>query len=724
MVVCCGLLACGSDPEPKGTETKGIESPSSPRSGSTPISRKNSSTVRPTFSGLPTRRLRAELDLESALRDRVRAQNCDDHLKELTQTPRLAGSKDSERVAAYLDATLESWGYQVERHEYLVLLPIPVRIVVEMSEPVVFSASIREAPIDRDLDTQHGDAILPYNAYSPDCDLDAPVVYANYGRREDYARLEEMGVRFRGAIVVARYGKIFRGSKAAIAEEMGAAALLLYSDPADDGFFRGDVYPAGPYRPKGAVERGSILHTFVYPGDPGTPGRPSLDDAEQLTYEEMGSLPQLPTTCLSAVDIEPILSHLKGPTVPSGWQGALGFTYHVGGSRFVNVHLLLEMDSALRRISNVVATRPGIEYPDEEIIIGNHRDAWVRGAVDAGSGTAVLMETARALAEAADQGQGPKRTVRFAFWDAEEFGMIGSTEWGEQFKERLQKQCVAYINLDSAVSGRQLRASGVPSLRSFLGELLRSVPGPRGSNRAEELEDEAGTIRFGRLGSGSDYTVFLEHLGIASMDLASTGPYGVYHSAADTYRYLDTFSDPDFSEHARMCRLLSTVVSRLARVDLLPFDYESYGRDIRESAQAVESKFPSLDLGEIANLGSEIATAGKAINGARRALLEKDLPLEARNELNGRLFRAERRLLMKNGLPDRPWYRHALAAPDPDLGYGAALLPPLTDALRTGDRNRIQNAGTNLASTLRGFLSELTALRLAMERRLPAALGN
>lgn len=654
---------------------------------------------------------------ERTIRARIKAENCDTYLKRLTQTPHLAGTDANLKTADYVAQLMRSWGYQVETTEYHVLLPYPKSIEVEMVAPRAFAAGLREQPMTEDLDTQTPDAVMPYIAYSPDCDMTAPLVYANYGTAEDFAELDKMGVDVRGQIVLVRYGKIFRGSKAKLAEERGAAGLILYSDPADDGFAKGDVYPKGPYRPASAVQRGSILYIFEHPGDPGTPGRPSMPDAEQLRYGDMTSLPLIPTTCISYEDAEPFLRELDGFTVPESWKGALPFAYHVGGTGSVKVHLKIEMDDRLRVIRNTIATMPGIQFPDETIVVGNHRDAWVFGAVDPSSGTAVMLEAARAIADVKKGGRPPRRTIKFATWDAEEFGMIGSTEWGEQFAAELTKNCVAYINVDAAVSGPNLGASGVPSLQSFVMSALEKVPGPSGeASRARELVDGNGRPKYGSLGSGSDYAVFLNHLGIPCLDFSSSGPYGVYHSLFDSYLWMRRNADPQFLNHASMAQVMATVTTRLADAAILPHDFTTTGEFIADAARTLEERYPKLDLREIKKIADEVSRFGADINRAVAQKLAGGATNDQLVRWNAILLGAERKLLMTDGYATRSWFRHVLFAPRRRLGYGGGTLPPLEDFLERGDNEGAQKEAGRVMESLRAFRDQLSLAATVIAR--------
>ncbi len=698
------FMGCGSTP---GEENRATEPVAQEEGHEAAVSQQPS--VRPLES-------RQQLEAEDLLRRRVDASRCQEFLKELTRLPHLAGSKRNAQLAEYLVNTLQRFGYRIERHKYDVLLPYPVQVQVEMVEPAAFSASLREKPLELDLDTR-AEAVLPYNAYSPDCDITAPVVYVNYGRREDFEQLKSLGIECRGKIVMARYGHIYRGAKASLANQYGALGLLLYSDPADDGFVKGDPYPHGRFRPASAVERGSILDISTYPGDPGTPGTASLPGSDQLTFDEMKSLPNIPTTCLSQEDARPMLENMKGQVVPKGWQGGIAITYHLGNLDTVRVRLHLEMDYSLRRIENITASLTGLRCPDEVILTGNHRDAWVHGAIDPGSGTAVLLEAARVLADANAAGQGLDRTVRFGFWDAEEFGMIGSTEYGEQFAKQLTEECVAYINVDSAVSGSKLRVAGVPSLATFANDVFASIPKETGNGHLiDDMRNGDRKLKYGSLGSGSDYAVFLEHLGIDCLDIASGGSHGVYHSTYDTYVFAKRFADPGFINHKIMAQVVATTVSRLGRARILPFDFARAGEHLTEVKERMEAKNTSLDLSEIAELAQQIANTGRGINESIAKLTTREISLELRLQLNRKIFQAGRKLLLPEGLKARPWYRHALFAPHPDKGYGTEDLPPITDALLIDDRDQAQDGATRLVAVLRGYLRELQSLQLLLNR--------
>jgi len=549
-------------------------------------------------------------------------------------------------------------------------------------------------------------------------------VYANYGSPEDFQKLEQMKVDVRGKIVVVRYGQNFRGVKAFEAQERGAAGVLIYSDPADDGWRRGDKYPQGPWRPDTGAQRGSIGYMFEFAGDPTTPGVASvtsLPDSKRVPAEQSLQMPKIPTTPLSYADAWPILQHLGGPDSPRDWQGALPFTYHVGpGPAKVKIHL--KQDYQFRTIWDVTGLVRGSEWPDEWVVAGNHRDAWVYGAVDPNSGTAAMLETVHGIGELLKSGWKPKRTIVFGSWDAEEQGLIGSTEWGEQHADELAN-AAAYFNVDVAVSGPKFGASSVPSLKQFIREVTKAVPSPKGgtvyeawgkANKAgagPQEEASGGTYRppeaqttadvpVGDLGSGSDYTVFLQHLGVPSTDIGSTGPYGVYHSAFDNFNWFKKFGDPDFTYEQEMARVYGLEVLRMADSDVLPYDYEEYGKEIAAYIDAAKKKAET----KFGNRTPNFTTATEAARhfqeaGSKISDKQRKLRVNPTN-LNQTLRKAERALLIPDGLPDRTWYRHAIYAPGRYTGYAAVVIPGVNEAIDKGNPEQTGQQIAVLAAAL------------------------
>jgi N-acetylated-alpha-linked acidic dipeptidase len=496
--------------------------------------------------------------------------------------------------------------------------------------------------------------------------------------------------------------------KAFIAQERGAAGVLIYSDPADDGWKRGDKYPRGPWHPDSGVQRGSIGYMFQYSGDPTTPGIasvPSLPESKRTSPEKATQMPKIPTTPISYADAWPILQHLNGLESPRDWQGALPFTYHVGPGP-VRVKMHLKQDYQYRTIWDVIGRVRGAEMPDEWVVSGNHRDAWVYGAVDPNSGTAAMLESVHGISQLLKAGWKPKRTLIFASWDAEEEGLIGSTEWGEQ-NEAALANATAYLNMDVAVAGPRFGASSVPSLKQFLRDVSKAVAAPDGGTvydgwkktssetpAAKETTTNGYTlpaaqakpdVPVGDLGSGSDYTVFLQHLGVPSTDIGSTGPYGVYHSVFDNFQWFKKFADPTFVYEQQMARFYGIEAIRMADADVLPFDYEEYGKEISAYLDAAKKKADGRFGKQSPSFAGAAEAAKRLEDVGARALEQQKRPSADSAKLNQALRATERALLLPQGLPNRPWYRHAIYAPGQYTGYAAVVIPGVNEAIDRGD---------------------------------------
>lgn len=646
-------------------------------------------------------------------------------------------------MAEYVAEQYRAAGLETEIVEYRVWMNYPKQIRVDVVAPagVKMPPSGREH-VEGDPFQDHPEVVMPFNGFSPSGEVEAEIVYANYGQPEDLDKLAEMKIDVRGKILLVRYGENFRGVKSFVAQERGAAGVLIYSDPIDDGYFKGDIYPKGPWRPWDAVQRGSILYMFMYPGDPTTPGKASLAELnpkERIAPEEAASLPRIPTTPLSPNQAAPLLQNLGGPESPREWQGALPFTYHVGPGP-VRVRMKLVQEYAYRPIWNVIGKVRGTEMPDEWIVAGNHRDPWVFGAVDPNSGTAAQLEAARGIGELLKTGWRPRRTLVFASWDAEEQGLIGSTEWVEQHTAALGDS-VAYLNIDSGVAGPDFGASAVPSLKQFVRDVTRSVPSPKGgsvydvwlatSRKEQERKKQPAPalvgeeprqpeakpspdVEVGDLGSGSDYTPFLQHLGVPATDVSSGGDYGVYHSVFDNFAWYKRFADPDFLYQQQMARVYGVEMLRLAQADVLPFDYQDYGKEItafiqdakRKARKAFGDDAPSFDAAlEAARRFTE---AGAALN-AHRAQMPADTA-----GLNRVLRQAERALLLNAGLPRRPWFRHAIFAPGIYTGYAAVVIPGVNEAIDAKSKDRT-------AAQLGVLVQAVTRAAALMESYRPAA---
>ena len=650
------------------------------------------------------------------------------HLRILTQAPHVAGTPEDKATADYVAQKFREAGLDAEIVEYRVWLNYPSEISVDVTAPsgVHMHGPTREH-VEGDPLADDPRVITPFNAMSPSGDAEAEVVYANYGSPEDFKKLEQMKVDVRGKIVVVRYGQNFRGVKAFVAQEHGAAGLIIYSDPADDGWRRGDKYPEGPWRPTTGVQRGSIGYMFQFPGDPTTPGIasvPSLPDDKRTPPEQSAQLPKIPTTPLSYGDAWPILEHLGGPDSPRDWQGALPFTYHLGPGP-VKVKMHLKQDYQFRTIWDVIGRVRGSELPDEWVVAGNHRDAWVYGAVDPNSGTAAMLETVHGFGELLKSGWRPKRTIILGSWDGEEEGLIGSTEWGEQHESELAN-AVAYFNMDVAVSGPKFGAASVPSLKQFLRDVAKAVPSPKGgtvydswqkenqpgAESAQSPTEAIGDIKripaaqskadvpVGDLGSGSDYTVFLQHLGVPSADVSSTGSYGVYHSAFDNFNWFKKFGDPDFVYEQQMARIFGISIIRMADADILPYDYEEYAKEIVSYIDSAKKKAQTEFSGQTVNFTEATQAAHHFEQAAAKTLIrQQDSPRDAA-KLNQTLRDAERALLVPAGLPNRPWFRHVIYAPGQYTGYAAVVIPGINEAIDKHDLARTRQQIAVLAAAL------------------------
>lgn len=658
-----------------------------------------------------------------------------EHLKTLTSAPHWASSPEDYATAVYVADKFKAAGIDTKIVPYNVLLNKPIKIQIEAFDAQGKKLMSGPTPEHVDPEKYGGDPfqddprILPaFNGSSPSGDVTADVVYANYGTLADFKKLAELGVSVKDKIVIVRYGGNFRGVKVYIAQQYGAKGVLIYSDPADDGYYRGDIYPKGPFRPDSAVQRGSVQFLPIYPGDAQTPGvasTPELADAKRVT-DTRGNEPSIPANPISYHDAMPILKCLGGAESPRNWQGALPFTYHLGGTNKVKVHMHLEQDIALRTIWDVIGTIPGTDktQKDDWVVAGNHRDAWVFGAVDPNSGTAAMLETVHGLGELLKQGWRPKRTIVLGSWDAEEEGLIGSTEWVEDNATRLA-HAVAYFNTDVGVSGSEFKAAAVPSLKQFVREIAQQVPSPKGGTVYEQWKiaqqsdaerrmtasatfpatsgrsavgDPDNEVHVGNLGSGSDYTPFIQHLGVPSTDIGSEGPYGVYHSAFDNYNWFIRFADPTFVYEQQQARVFGLEILHMADTDVLPYDYQSYGKEIigylESASRRASAARMSLDFGPAQAAARRFEASGAAIRTVQLA------PPTNATKLNQGLRDAENALLASDGLPHRPWYKHLIYAPGEFTGYAAVVIPGVSEGISAPDPARAQAQLTVLAEAL------------------------
>jgi N-acetylated-alpha-linked acidic dipeptidase len=674
---------------------------------------------------------------QRALEQRFRAIPQPDRLREymkvITEEPHHAGSQNSKKVADYILAKFKEWNLDAAIEEFEALLPTPKERSLELLEPARYRAQLREPVISDDKDSSDTGQLPTFNAYSGDGDVTGQLVYVNYGRPEDYLELAKMKVDVKGKIVIARYGASWRGIKVKVAHENGAIGCLIYSDPRDDGYFRGDIYPGGPFRPEHGVQRGSVMDMPIHPGDPLTPGWAGEKGGKKLSRAEAKTLMKIPVLPISYADALPLLKQLRGPVVPEAWRGSLPVTYHAGPGPAV-VRLRASFDWSVRPIYNVIARIPGRELPDEWIIHGNHHDAWVNGADDPTSGNVALMEEARALAELLKSGWRPRRTIILASWDAEEWGLIGSTEWAEKHAAELDRKAVVYFNSDSTSKGR-LNLGGSHTLERFLNEVARDIADPGSGKtlqqvnrerltelaRTEEAKKDAARrdLRISALGSGSDYTPFLQHLGIASANLGFGGEgdsAGIYHSIYDTFDWYTKYSDGTFVYGRTLSQTIGTAVLRMAQADALPFEFtnlaDTVGRYVEEVTRLHKDAAgaPALDFSP---LQSGVAALRKSAESYEAAFQKSALDRVNAAELGRALIRVERAALGA-GLPRRDWYRHRLYAPGYYTGYGVKTLPGVREAIeqKMWDEARAQITETAAALTAMAAAIDAATQRL------------
>ena len=720
-------------------------------------------------------------------------ENARSWLRTLTEEPHAAGTFADKKTALFVFDKLKEWGWQVDMAEYEVLLNYPAKPpTLALIQPNNRILSLVEDSNLADKDSASPDAFPAFHGYGVSGTAQGQVVYANHGRPEDYATLEKLGVDVRDKIVLVRYGEIFRGLKVRNAQKRGAKGILIFSDPADDGYGRGDVYPNGPFRSGSSLQRGSVQFLSLGPGDPSTPNGPSLRGAKRLPFHPFNGFPievgdgsssstnkklweketglirddyyaSIPSLPISYDAARPILEALGGPNVPAGWQGGLPFAYHVGPGP-AEVSFSIQMDYAVRTIWNVIATIKGDAEPNSWVMIGNHRDAWVYGAVDPGSGTATTLETCRAIGAAVKAGWKPRRTLVYASWDAEEYGLVGSTEWADEHAKEIDSKALMMLNVDSAVSGNDLDMDGVPSLRDLMLDSLGAITDIRtgkslkqiwtdrkrsawaGASAIDTIDPlwdkpaaEPGAVarpqkfspQLNPLGSGSDYTAFLDHLGIPAVDVGFGGKYGVYHSVFDNFYWMEKFCDPEFLTHVQAARLYTVIAMRAAAADVAPLKFVPYGEALRENVDDLrriverKAKAPQAVAGKTYVAFDGLETLVKSVKGfqAQAALLDQatkelasldkidPVKLSATNEA---LKRVERAFLLDEGLPSRPWFKHAIYAPGLTTGYASWPLPGVRQSL-------LDNDAKMLAAELPKLVARIDAASLALKTATTAA---
>ena len=694
----------------------------------------------PSLAGYSTDGARTERDWESKFRDIPSPDNQRDYMKRLTARPHHVGSAYDKDNAEWLLAKFKEWGLDAQIENFDVLFPTPKERVVELLEPTKFKALLQEPALAVDPTSNQQTEQLPvYHAYSADGDVTAPLVYVNYGVPEDYEKLDRLGISVKGAIVIARYGESWRGIKPKVAAEHGAVGCIIYSDPHDDGYYVDNVFPEGPMRNKTGAQRGSVMDMPVYPGDPLTPGVGAVPGAKRLDLKDAKTITKIPVLPISYGDAQPLLSALKGPVAPEGWRGSLAITYHISPGP-AKVHLVVKSNWDTKRLYDVIFKIPGATYPDEWIVRGNHHDAWVNGAEDPISGAVAEMEEARALAELLKQGWKPKRTIIYALWDGEEPGLLGSTEWAETHADELRQHAAVYINTDGNGRGF-LDADGSHTLEKFINGVAKDIPDPekkisvwqrarshaitdaKNDDDRKEVRRRA-DLRIPALGSGSDYTVFVDHLGVASLNLSYDGEddSGIYHSIYDDFYWYTHFSDSDFSYGRALSQTAGTAVMRLADADILPFEFSNFADTVHKYtdelqkllkkkqdevaeqnqqledgdlaaiadprkpyvAPAAEAVPPHLNFAPLLNASEALTRSaerfqkalGKATQDGRSAPAASSI-----QSLNAKLIQSERKLTSGDGLPGRPWFKHMIYAPGFYTGYGVKTIPGVREAI-------------------------------------------
>jgi len=689
--------------------------------------------------------------------------NLREWMRHITSRPHHVGSPWGKQVAEFIAEKFRAWGYQTHIEEFHVLFPTPKVRLLELVAPEKFTARLAEPALPEDATSSQLAEQLPvYNAYAVDGDVTGQLVYVNYGVPADYEVLQRRGVDVRGKIVLARYGASWRGIKPKVAAEHGAIGCIIYSDPRDDGYFQGDVYPEGPWRNELGAQRGSVADMPLFPGDPLTPGVGATRDAKRLPVHGAPTLTKIPVLPISYADALPLLRALGGPMAPPEWRGALPAPYHLGPGP-ATVRLKVEFNWELKPAYDVIARLPGSEFPDQWILRGNHHDAWVNGADDPTSGMVALMEEARVVGELVKSGWRPKRTIVYAAWDAEEPGLLGSTEWAERHADELREKAVAYINSDSNGRGF-LGMAGSHTLEKFINQVAREVPDPQtgvsvwhrararriaeGDEQARREARERPELRIGALGSGSDYTPFLQHLGIASLNLGYGGEDGggSYHSIYDSFDHFTRFGDPGFDYGIALVQTAGRATLRLANADYLPFEFTSFAetvsryvtelsellarlrRETEETNRQIEEKslqlaadpklpfvppepkaaVPTLSFEPLQKALAQLQESAKAYGEALQAASGKPRPAGTGQALDSILLKAERALTRPEGLPRRPWFKHFIYAPGFYTGYGVKTLPGIREAIEQRNWAEAEQHIAILAEVLTRFTQDIT----------------
>ncbi|HIG41742.1 MAG TPA: M28 family peptidase [Gammaproteobacteria bacterium] len=707
--------------------------------------------------------------LEVEFDQAISASEQDAWLRLFSAKPHHAGSKASKEVAHAIAELFISWGYDTRIEEYEILLPTPKLRTLELTAPTTYQASLTEDSLDEDPSTSiRANLLPPYNAFSVDGDVEAELVFINYGRPEDHELLERYGVDLKGKIAIAKYGKSWRGIKPKLAAEKGAIGTIIYSDPADDGYSRGDVYPLGPYKHESGVQRGSVMDMPTYPGDVLTPGVGATARAKRLKIKDASTITKIPVLPISYKDALPLLAAMGGSTVPAEWVGGLPITYHLGPGP-ARVRLKLEFNWNKTTIYNVIARLEGSELPDEWVIRGNHHDGWNHGANDPLSGMVALLAEAKSVAQLAQSGKPPARTVIYSAWDAEEPGLIGSTEWAEHHASDLKKHAVAYLNTDGNSRGF-VRIGGSHTLERFFNQVMDDVSDPQtgvpvserlrasvavfGSDKQKKKMAAKKDISLYPLGSGSDYTPFLQHLGIASANLSFSGEgsSGSYHTLYDTYEHHTQWRDPGLDYSVALSKVAGRATLRLANAPVLPFEFsnlvahvsdyidelEELGNKMRKDTNktnelldkgtyglALDSKkslgpparnetVPHFNFAPLKNAMSRLRNASDGLG--RIDLANKNLSTGQQKVLNKILYTSERYLTRERGLPGRPWYKHHIYAPGLYTGYGVKTIPGVREAIEIREFDKVSEQIEIAAEVLDSLSARLEEAVLLLDK--------
>jgi N-acetylated-alpha-linked acidic dipeptidase len=707
---------------------------------------------------------RAQRDLESRLDARIDAEDMDDWLRRMSAEPHHVGSAAGKANAEFMAELFESWGYDTEIAEYEILLPTPRERSIELVGPTSYTAGLREDTLPEDPSTAVRETLLaPYNAFSRDGDVEAELVFVNYGIPEDYEILERYGIDVEGKIVIAKYGRSWRGIKPKLAGEKGAIGAIIYSDPADDGYGAGDVYPDGPYKNESGVQRGSVMDMPTYPGDVLTPGRGATRNAERLDPNEAPTITEIPVLPISYRDALPLLSAMGGEVVPKEWRGDLPITYHLGPGP-AKVRLTAEFDWNMVTAYNVIARLEGSEYPDQWVIRGNHHDGWNHGAADPVSGMVATLAEAKAVGELAQAGERPKRTIIYAAWDAEEPGLIGSTEWAEHNADDLREHAVAYINTDGSSRGF-MSIGGSHVLERYLNQVTEEVNDPlldvslkerrranllvNGDEKAKSDARDRRDLRIYPMGSGSDYTPFLQHLGIASANLSfgGEGNDGSYHTLYDTYEHYTKFRDPGLVYGATLPRVTGRATLRLANAPRLPFEFKGFADNVAMYVDELETLADNMrEETELNNRLIDDGSYALAMNPhnafgpptakapvpffnfapLRNALDRLEQAADAfdtaasqsavsNEEINRLLYTSERLLTRDEGLAGRSWYKHHIYAPGFYTGYGVKTIPGVREAIEQRSYEMVEPQIAIAAEVLHGMAERIESLAAELE---------